>query len=100
MRAVYYSGSAAVATLVLDAIGTVGALTKIATAYAVNDFSASRNGGAVVTDSSGALPVSISQLNVGNDPAGVSTQYVDGYIKNVSYYNTRLSNAQLQAITA
>lgn len=100
MRAVYYSGSAAVATLVLGAIGTVGALTKIATAYAVNDFSASRNGGAAVTNSFGALPVSISQLNVGNDPAGVSTQYVDGYIKNVLYYNTRLSNAQLQAITA
>jgi hypothetical protein len=99
MRAVYYSGSAAVATLVLGAVGTVGALTKIATAYAINDFSASRNGGAVVTSSSGALPVSISQLNVGGDPAGVSTQYVDGYIKAVSYYTNRLSDSQLQAIT-
>jgi hypothetical protein len=83
----------------LGAVGTVGALTKIATAYAVNDFAASRNGGTVATDTSGALPVSLTQLNIGGDPSGAATNYIDGHVKAISYYNTRLPNTQLQVLT-
>jgi len=100
MRAVYYSGSAEVAALVLGAIGTAGTANKIATAYAVNDFAASRNGGTVVTDSAGALPVSLTQLNIGVDDRLSAIYYTSNHIKSISYYNTRLTNAQLQAVSA
>ena len=100
MRAVYYSGSALIAALGLGAISTVGATNNIATAYAVNDFAASRNGGAVVTDSAGALPVSLTQLNIGTDDRLSAIYYTSNHIKSISYYNTRLTNAQLQAVSA
>lgn len=100
MRAVYYSGSAEQAALGLGAISTVGTSNKISTAYAVNDFAASRNGGAVVTDTSGALPVSLTQLNIGTDDRLSAIYYTSGHIKSISYYNTRLTNAQLQAVSA
>jgi len=99
MRAVYYSGSAEVAALVLGAIGTAGTANKIATAYAVNDFAASRNGGTVATDTSGALPVSLTQLNIGVDDRLSAIYYTSNHIKAITYYNTRLSDAQLQAIS-
>lgn len=100
MRAAYYSGSTLVAALGLGTIGTVGATNKIATAYAVNDFAASRNGGTVATDTLGAVPVSLTQLNIGADDRLLTANYTSNHIKSISYYNTRLTNTLLQAITA
>ena len=100
MRAAYYSGSALVAALGLGAISTVGATNKIATAYAVNDFAASRNGGTVATDTLGAVPVSLTQLNIGADDRLLAANYTSNHIKSISYYNTRLTDAQLQAVSA
>jgi hypothetical protein len=99
MRAVYYSAGSAVATLNLSATGTVGATNKVATAYAVNDFAASRNGGTVATGT-GALPIALTQLNIGTDDRLVAPYYTNNHIKSISYYNTRLPDTQLQAITA
>lgn len=100
MRVVYYSGSSAVATLSLGAVGTVGTVNKVASAYAVNDFAASRNAGAVVTDTAGAVPVSVTQLNIGADPSGAATNVMNSHIRQITYYPGRLSNAQLQGLTA
>ena len=100
MRNVTFSGSAAVSILNLGAIGTVGVTNKLAGAYALNDFAASRNGGTVVTDTAGAVPVGALQMNIGRSVNAVASTYIDGHIKFISYYNTRLPNAQLQAITA
>jgi len=100
MRAVYYSGSAEVAALGLGAIGTAGTANKIATAYAVNDFAASRNGGTVATDpDGGAVPVGLTQLNIGVDNRLSAIYYTSNHIKSITYYNSRLANIQLQAIT-
>jgi hypothetical protein len=99
MRAVYYSGSVAQAILSLGAYGTAGTVNTVASAYAVNDFSASRNGGAVVTDTSGALPVSLTQLNIGADPSGVAANVTNGHIASFRYYNTRLLDSQLRVLS-
>jgi hypothetical protein len=99
MRAVYYSGSVAQATLNLGAYGTAGTVNTVASAYAVNDFAASRNGGAVVTDTSGALPVGQTQLNIGADPSGAAVNVTNTHIRSIAYYNTRLANTTLQALT-
>jgi hypothetical protein len=101
MRAVYYSGSSLVATLSLDAVGTVGAVNKISTAYSLNDFSASRNGAAVVTDSSGTVPASLSQINIGADERSQTPTsfYSNKCITSLRYYKKRLPDAKLQSLT-
>jgi hypothetical protein len=100
MRAVYYSGSVAQAILSLGAYGAAGTVNKVASAYAVNDFAASRNGGTVVTDVSGALPVSLTQFNIGADPSGAAVNVSNSHIRTIAYYNRRLPNIQLQALSA
>jgi hypothetical protein len=101
MRAVYYSGSSLVATLDLGSVGTVGTVNTIATAYSVNDFAASRNGGTVVTDTSGAVPASLSQINIGTDERSQTPTsfYSNRCIKSLRYYKKRLANAKLQTLS-
>ena len=100
MRVAYYSGSSAVALLTFGAVGTINAVNNIATAYKVNDFAASRNGGPVATDTAGAVPVGVNRLNIGADPSGAAVNVSNTHIRSIAYYNTRLPNAQLQALTA
>lgn len=100
MRAAYYSGSSAVALLSLGAVGTIGAVNRMATAYKVDDFAASRNGGAVVTDTAGAVPVGVVQLNIGADPSGAATNVSNTHIRTITYYPSRLTDAQLQALSS
>lgn len=78
--------------------GTVAANTtyKMAGAYAANNFAASISGGAAVTDVSGTLPT-VTQLQIGAAAAG---NIFNGRIASISYYNTRLANDTLQALTA
>jgi hypothetical protein len=81
-----------VAQASIDA-GTVvsGTAFKLAAAYTVNDFAVSKDGAAVVTDSSGTIPTP-TQLNIGSDASG---NYACGHISRLRYYNTRLLNSQL-----
>jgi hypothetical protein len=78
--------------------GTVAANTtyKMAGAYTLNDFATSISGGAAVVDTSGTIPT-VNQLQIGNSAASNS---LNGYLRTISYYNTRLSDSSLQAITA
>lgn len=69
---------------------------KVAYAYKVNDFAASKNGGAVGTDAAGTLPTPTA-LRIGSNQA--PTGFLNGYLRRMAYYNTRLSNAQLQALS-
>lgn len=69
----------------------------MASAYAVNDFATSFNGGAVQTDAAGTLPT-VTQMQIGRQGAGAN--YWNGWIERIEYWNTRLSNGQLQALTA
>jgi len=99
LRNVTFSSSSAQAAMSTGAIGTVGAVNKVAGGYKVNDFAVSRNGGSVVTDTLGAVPLSISQLDIGRNPNAVASTYVSGYLRRITYYPRRLSNAELQTIT-
>ena len=77
--------------------GTIAANAtyKIAGAYTLNDFAASIGGGAAVVDTSGTLPT-VNQLQIGNSPASNS---LNGHLRSITYYNTRLPNATLQSLT-
>ena len=85
-----------VAQASIDA-GTVSAGTafKLAAAYTVNDFAVSKDGAAVVTDTSGTIPTP-TQITIGTDAAG---NYVCGRIARLRYFNTRLLNSQLVALS-
>ena len=71
---------------------------RYAIAYAVNSFNAALNGVAGSEDTSGSVPVGLTQLAIGSLTAG--SLVLNGHIRSIAYYNTRLPNAQLQALTA
>lgn len=65
-------------------------------AYKVNDFSAALGGTLGTPDTSGSLPT-VTQLTIGRR---ITDRYLNGYIQRITYYPTRLADAQLQALTA
>jgi hypothetical protein len=64
---------------------------KVVYAYKTNNFAASRNGAAVVTDNLGVSPTGVAQLSFPSSGCN--------HIKKFAYYPLRLSNTQLQALT-
>ena len=99
MRAVYYSGSSPVAALGLGATGAAGTVNNVTSSYVVNNFVAARNAGSVVTDTLGAVPVSLTQLNIGADPSGAAVNVMNSCIQKIFYYPLALTNAEVQAFS-
>jgi hypothetical protein len=96
LRLLVLSGGSAVADLNSVAVYTSGATVKMAGAYAANDFAASFNGATPLTDATGAVPVAPDRLRIGSGFGGTG---LNGYIRTLRYYPTRLPNAQLQVLT-
>ena len=66
-------------------------------AYELNNFAFSANGAAAVTDTLGTVPT-VTKLDLGTlTPA---TNPLNGHLRRLAYYNTRLPDAKLQALTA
>ncbi|NBW17139.1 MAG: hypothetical protein EBR82_55095 [Caulobacteraceae bacterium] len=78
--------------------GTVVASTpfRMAMRFNADDFAVSVNGGAVVTDASGALPT-INRWFLGRTQAG---GYGNCYLEEIALFTGVLNNFQLQALTA
>lgn len=70
---------------------TVNTPMKIAAAYKADDFAFVKDGGAVLTYVSGTVPA-ITQLNLSIGQSG--------FIRRFVYYPKRITNAQLQRLTA
>jgi hypothetical protein len=87
-----------VANFTGSAIFTSGTFVKLAGTYKANDFSASFNSSSHTTDASGALPVSIVQMEIGRLGSS-QAEYINGTIKKIAYYPKRLTNAELQGLT-
>lgn len=81
-------------------LGAVAANTEYtaAIAYKANDAAGSLSGAAVVTDTSCTIPT-VNQLELGRD-ADATPNYLFDHVKRLTYYNTRLSNAQLVLLAA
>lgn len=75
-----------------------GKAVTTAMAYKLNDYAQSSNGGAVETDASATLPVGIDTLNIGAATSG--SNVLNGHISRLAYYPKRLTNTELQALTA
>lgn len=90
-------GGVAQANVSTGAVAVAGAVNRLAVAYALNDFAASRNGLAISTDNLGTVP-SVNRLQIGNGSG--TTQQLNGHIARLAYYPKRLSNAELVALSA
>ena len=79
-------------------LGTLSSANKnqFCGTYKLNSYAATLNSGLVLTDTSGAVPA-ITQLRIGSSQGGSS---LFGTIARLTYWPTRLPDAQLQALTA
>ena len=79
---------------------TLGSVNRMAATFEQSNYSCVVNGGTVGTSTtaSPAMPSGINRINIGmrNDQFN---QFC-GHVMQVKYYSTRLTNAQLQALTA
>lgn len=73
-------------------------ITKTAAAYKTNDFAVVTNGGAAATDVSGTVPSAVNRLFIGGSATGAGP--INGHIRSIRYYSSRLANATLQSLTA
>jgi hypothetical protein len=73
-------------------------ITKAVGAYATNDLAAVKDGGTVATDPTATIPSGLTRFDLGSDHSGLNNIKA-GYLRRITYYPTRLSNAQLQTIT-
>ncbi len=95
-QVIVQDGGVAQATL-SNGTTAVGQVSRVASAYKLNDFALTANGAAVVTDVSGTLPTP-TQLSLGTLVAG--THMLNGHLRGFTYYPKRLSNATLQTLSA
>lgn len=77
--------------------GTIAANTSysLAGAWDENNCAASANSGTPVLDSAATIPV-VTQARFGSD----GTNYLNGHLESVDYYNERVLNAGLQIISS
>lgn len=86
-------------SVVVDTAGfaaTAGAVAKASAAYKINDYAFCVGGAAVQTDTSASVPA-VQSLYLGRRSLGNN---FNGHIRSIDYYPTRLTNAQIQALTA
>ena len=77
--------------------GTIAANTRyrLAGAWATNDCAASLNSGAPVRDGVATIPV-VTQARLGSD----GTNYLNGHLEAIEYYDERALNASLQVLSS
>ena len=85
------------ASLTAGTAPAANTVTEIASTYALDNFAAVRDGGTVVTDTSGTIPT-VNRLNIGLHPNG--SEYLNGHIRSIRYVPVRAADFQLQALTA
>lgn len=93
-RGVVNSGGVDVANLVLGTV-TPGVPYKMAIGARVDDFAGALNGGAVATDTSGEFPP-VTSLGIGS----LGMAFLGGHLKSIRYIPKRLTNSELQALSA
>lgn len=79
---------------------TANVTDNVAVAYEANNFAAARNGALTGTDLSGTVPSGLDRMGIGGSATpGTGLFPLNGYIRSIAYYNTRLLNTQLQTLT-
>jgi hypothetical protein len=84
----------------ITGVPTAGSTVKAALAYSSAGKALTRDGLSVVTSLTVPPLSGILQMNIGGIVSNLAAATYDGYIQRIAYYPRRLSNAELQAITA
>ena len=92
------AGSAQVSALLLGTSLAAGTSNKVAAVYKATDFAGSVNGLTPVTQGTGTVPGSLTQLTIGNGEV-LGSNTMTGTIKRLTYWPVRLANFTLQSIT-
>ena len=90
------TGGATYAAINAGVVSVANTAYKSAGVYKLNDFADSLNGAAAVTDTAALVPT-VTQMRIGMLDAGVFS--LNGNIRSITYYPTRLTNAQLQTLS-
>jgi hypothetical protein len=96
-RAFVRNSASNTAEITQSADNTANTVIKLALAYAVDDVAFYVNGASIGTDTSTAIPA-CSQVEIGSWIGG--TQFINGHIRSVALFPTRLANATLASLTA
>lgn len=78
------------------AANSFGVSAKVSLAYKLNDAAGSFNGGTAQIDNAVTIPV-VTQAQIGN---AITGRELNGTISRISYYNRRLANTELVALTS
>lgn len=89
-----FDGTASTAVAV-----SANTVTKFAGAYASDDLAACKDSGTVAVDPSATIPSGLTRFDLGSDHAGAN-RIKAGYLRRITYYPRRLSNAELVSITS
>ena len=76
---------------------TAGAVFSQASVYKTNDFATALDGGTAAVDTSGIVPTGMTTARIGANVAGITI--INGHIRRLTYWPTRLGNEVLQRIT-
>lgn len=90
------SGGSVVTQLAVG-IAAANTLYKQATCYKVNDFQFANNGTLSSGATSGNLPIAVNQIQLGTST--ISNGFLNGHIRKLAYWNTRLPNQTLQYLS-
>jgi hypothetical protein len=80
-------------------ITDTGEQIKYAISYKVNDFAASADGGTALTDTVGSIGNGFTKLFIGAGNEGYPDRYANQCVSKIAYYPTRLTNAEIVALT-
>ena len=72
---------------------------KTAVVYKANDFALTQNGVSPATDTSGTIPT-VSKLALGAYNSDSIANLTNGHLRRIAYYPRRLTNAEIQTLTA
>jgi hypothetical protein len=97
-------GTTQVQSTISGGVTPAGTTDISAVAMALDDFAFVKNGGTVGTDTAGLIQsptAPFNRLHIGSAAwANPAADYLGGYIRRIAYYPSRLSNAQIQMLTA
>lgn len=71
---------------------------KTALAFATGDIAGCGDGGSIVTATSGLDP-NVKRIHIGGNRSASPGEVLNGHISLIAYYNTRLGNTTLEALT-
>jgi len=74
-----------------------GQTSKLAISWKLNDVSVYMDGTNIISDTTATIPTGLTILTIGNQPVSSASDYAN--YKNIKYYQSRLSNADLVRLT-